>query len=243
MPQFPPTPAQLKFADAYVKAVNDGDAGALRKLIAPKALACFNKKNEIFLDEWIERQLRDQIAPAYKITIEELDASDMGKTKLFILPVVPTHQLDISTTLNGRAVTLGRPIAYQDGEWYEIAPCPTDLGVRHSITRQQHFTEQQKQAAKLYISLSPAFKKKLYQMLLNNQMAQACRETSAQLKVDVQTGCRVAQVLLTAMDKALAKEGASAPSTNTKQGASASSASTAEAVPTPSPAPTGAGHH
>lgn len=244
VPEFPPTPAQLKFADAYVKAVNDGDAAALRKLIAPKALACFNKKNEIFLNEWIERQLRDQIAPSYKITIEQFDASDMGKSKLFTLPVMPTHQLDISTTLNGRAVTIGRPIAYQDGEWYEIAPCPTDLGVRHSLQRQRHLTDQQKKAAMLYNSLSPAFKKQLYQLLIANQMAQACKETSAQLKVDIPTGCRVAQILLTAIDTELAKEGASAPSANPKEGApQPSSASTLEALPTPSPAPTGAGHH
>lgn len=212
VPMFPPTPAQLKFADAYVKAVNGGDAVAFRKLIAPKALACFNKKNEIFLDEWIERQLKDQIAPSYKITIEELDPTDMGKSHLFTLPVMPTHQLDISTILNGQAVTIGRPIAYHGGQWYEIAPCPTDLGVRHSILRQQHFADQQKKTEKLYNSLSPAFKKNLYQLLLQNKMAQACQQTSIQLKVDSATGCRVAQVLQTAMNQAFAKEGAPHPS-------------------------------
>lgn len=236
VPQFPPTPAQLTFADAYVKAVNGGDAAALRKLIAPKALACFNQHNEIFLDEWIERQLQDQVAPSYKITIEELDTSDMGKTRLFTLPVMPTHQLDISTTLDGREVTIGRPIAYQDGRWYEIAPCPTDLGVRHSIQRRQHFAYQRKQAQELYNSLSPAFKKTLYQLLLQNQTAQACRQTSLQLKVDLQTGCRVAQVLLTAMNEALAKEGA------THLAGAPQSTMTAEPIPTPSPAPKGAIH-
>ncbi|MGC1676574.1 MAG: hypothetical protein WA740_03485 [Candidatus Binataceae bacterium] len=222
VPEFPPTPAQLKFADAYVKAVNDGDAAALRKLIAPKALACFNPKNEIFLDEWIERQLADQIAPAYKITIEEIDASDMGKTHLFTLPVVPTHQLDISTTLSGRAVTIGRPIVFQDGQWYEIAPCPTDLGVRHSRLRQQHLDYQKKQAQALYNSLSPAFKRNLYQLLLQHQTTKACQQTSAQLKVNLQTGCRVAQVLQTAMDQVREKEGVPLPS-----------ASIAEPIPTP----------
>ncbi|MGB6089050.1 MAG: hypothetical protein WBG26_06115 [Candidatus Binataceae bacterium] len=229
VPEFPPTPAQLKFAQAYVKAVNDGDAAALRKLIAPKALACFNHKNEIYLDEWIDRQLRDQIAPAYRITIEELDASDMVKTNLFTLPVMPTHQLDISTTLNGSDVTIGRPIAYQDGQWYEIAPCPTDVGVRHSIQRQQHFTYQQKQAQMLYNSLSPAFKKNLYQLLIQNQTGQACRQTSAQLKVDLQTGCRVAQVLMTAIEKSGVKETATPRASITM-----------EPRPTPSPASKGA---
>jgi hypothetical protein len=201
VPQFPPTPEQLKLATAYIKAINDGDEAALRKLIAPKALACFNKNNEIFLDEYLERQMLDQIAQPYQITIEEFDPSDMGKTRLFTLPVPPTHQMNISTKLRGRDVTIGRPIAYQDGRWYEIAPCPTDLGLRHSIQREKHIAMLQNQALQLYNSLTPAFKKSLYQLLLQDKGGEACQKTSAQLKVDLQTGCRVAQVMETAMEE------------------------------------------
>jgi len=206
VPQFPPTAEQLKLAEAYIKAVNDGDTAAFRKLIAPKALACFNKTNQVFLDEWIDRQMLDRIAPPYQITIEELDPADLGKTRLFTLPIPPTHQLNFSTTLNGREVTIGRPIAFQDGRWYEIAPCPTDLGLRHSIRRKEHIEALQKQDLKLYNSLPPAFKKSLYELLLQNKNAEACQKTSAQLKVDLQTGCRVAQVLETAMNERQIKQ-------------------------------------
>ncbi len=208
IPEYAPTSAQLKFAEAYVKAISDGDKAEFRKLIAPKALACFNQKNEVFLDEWIDRQMRDLIEQPYKITIEQLDPDDMGKSRLFTLPVPPTHQMDINTKLNGQEVSIGRPIVYQDGQWYEIAPCPTDAGVRHALRRQQYFARQHQQDVKLYNSLPPDFKKALYQLLMQDKAAEACDKTKDQLKVDLKTGCRVAAVLAAAIDATAKKEGA-----------------------------------
>lgn len=195
IPQFTPTEEQMKFAGAYIKAVNDNDAEGLRKLIAPKSLACFNSRNEYYLDQWIERQLKDQIASPYKVTVEEVGADDQPTTTLFTLPVPPTHQLDIETTLNGRRVTIGRPIAYQDGGWYEIAPCPTDAGMALAAKQQQHIIDQQNKAAKLYATLSPAFKKSLVQLLLQNKGGDACQRAATELHVDVNTGCGVVRIL------------------------------------------------
>lgn len=215
--EFPLTLAQLQFADQYIRAVNDSDSAAMRKLIAPKSLACFNKDNEVFLDEWIGRQLRDQIAKPYKLSVEQIDPAEFIKTKLFTLPLAPTHQLDIATKVNGRAVTIGRPIVYQDGRWYEIAPCPTDLGLRHTRRRIMALNEQRQHAIDLYNSLPEAFRKNLYQLLLQDRGEEACRQTSERLKVDLKTGCRVADVLWKAMNEAAEK----AESTATPKGAAA----------------------
>ncbi|HVA80171.1 MAG TPA: hypothetical protein VNF29_04545 [Candidatus Binataceae bacterium] len=217
IPQFPPTREQMKLAHAYIKAVNDGDAAAFRKLIAPKALACFNQHNEVFLDEWIGRQLLDPIPKPYRITIENLASGNLGTSRLFTMPVMPTHQMDISTRLNGRDVVLGRPIVYEDGHWYEIAPCPTDLGVRHSIRRQDLIDARQKQDRELYNSLPPAFKQSLLQLLLQNKGEEACQKTSVQLKVDARTGCRVANVLARALDQTLDRRSKTAAASSLKK--------------------------
>src|SRR5581483_10362086 len=127
--QLAPSEGQLRFAEQYIKAVNSKDLNAMRRLVAPKTLACFTPRTQPYLDSWLTRQMRDPISKPYKITVEKNDASDEPRTMLFTMPVPSTYQMNITTSIEGEEVVLGRPIAYADGKWYEAAPCPTDVGM------------------------------------------------------------------------------------------------------------------
>ena len=114
-PQLAPLEGQLEFAARYVKAVNDKDLDGLRKLVAPKALACYTARTMPYLDSFLKRQIQDTVSKPYTITIETRGAADLPKSSLFTLPVPPTHQMNISSRVDDEDVVLAGPSRTRTG--------------------------------------------------------------------------------------------------------------------------------
>jgi len=194
-PQMQPSEEQMRFAREYVKAVNSRDLKALRRLIPPKTLACFNERNEVYLTTWLERQFADPIAEPYTVTVEKDEPDQLPRSALFTLPVVPTHQINITTKIGGEEVVLGRPIAYQDGRWYETAPCPTDVGMRNFLRKREIAKSKSARADALYAKLKDPLKSDLKKLIQQDKRQEACRRYATAAKVDIQTGCAVVKRL------------------------------------------------
>ncbi|MGO9453779.1 MAG: hypothetical protein ACLQDV_22410 [Candidatus Binataceae bacterium] len=196
-PQMAPTVAQFHFADLYIKAVNSKDLNALRRLIPPRTLACYSDRTQPYLSTWLERQFRDPIAKPYSITIEK--QGTLPRSALFTLPVPPTHQINIKTTLNGDEVVLGRPIAYEDGRWYETAPCPTDIGIEQFQQRQELAKQETAALDKLYAQLKDPLLADLKNLIAQGKTLEACRKYAAATRIDYQRGCQVVRKLAATM--------------------------------------------
>jgi hypothetical protein len=189
-PQLTPSAGQLEFAARYVKAVDNKDKEALRKLIAPKVLACYDARTKPYLDNWLARQMQDQISKPYQVTIEKRGPADLPKSALFTLPVPPTHQINIITRIDGEEMAVGRPIAYQDGQWYEAAPCPTDLGMEHFARRRATVQKKAARIDQLYANLKDPLKSELKTMIEQRRIPDACRKYAAANKVPYQPDAR-----------------------------------------------------
>jgi len=193
--QSPPSQEQLRFANEYIKAVNDGDLKALRRLVAPRTLACYNARTEPYLTQWLARQTHDPISEPCKITVEPYEDSEIHASTLYTLPVPPTHQMNFSTG----DVVLGRPIAYQNGRWYVTAPCPTDLGMEMLVKREKRSAAQQARFDALYNGLKDPMLSDLKKLIGENRINDACAKYTIAEKIDYKTGCAVVKRLAASM--------------------------------------------
>ena len=196
--QLAPSEAQVHFAEQYISAVNAKDVNALRQLVAPKTLACYTDRTEPFLTDWLKRQTRDTITPPYTIKVEKYD-ENLPRSALITMPMAPTHQLDIIVVENGKELVMGRPIAYQDGRWYETAPCPTDLGMEKFTTRTDRTRRAAEELDKLYANLKDPMRADLKNLISQNRIGEACTKYSAAEKIDFKTGCVVVKRLAASM--------------------------------------------
>jgi len=197
--QSAPSAGQLRFVKDYIAAVNARDVKALRLLVAPKTLACYNARTEPYLTQWLMRQTNEPISEPYKITVEPYADSEIHPSALYTLPVPPTHQVNISTSSDGNDVVLGRPIAYQDGRWYETAPCPTDLGMEHLLKRERKTAADQARLDALYGGLKDPMLSDLKKLIGENRIGEACDKYTRAQKVDFKTGCAVVKRLAASM--------------------------------------------
>jgi hypothetical protein len=197
--QSAPSEGQLRFAKAYIAAVNANDLKALRLLVAPKTLACYSERTEPYLTQWLMRQTGDPISQPYTITVEAYDEGELHTSALFTLPVQPTHQMNISTSTDENDVVLGRPIAYQDGRWYETAPCPTDLGMEQLLKRDRKVAAKKAQLDALYDGLKDPMRSDLKKLISQNRIGEACDKYTRAQKIDFITGCTVVKRLAASM--------------------------------------------
>ena len=197
--QSAPSRGQLRFATQYIKAVNAHDMKALRRLVAPKTLACYNPRTEPYLTQWLERQTNHPISEPYTITVERYEDSELNPSALYTLPVAPTYQINISTQNNGNDVVLGRPIAYQEGQWYETAPCPTDLGMDQLVDREHRTAAKQARLDALYNGLKDPTLSDLKTLISENRIGEACTKYAVAEKIDYITGCAVVKRLAGSM--------------------------------------------
>ena len=125
--------AQQALAQAYVAAVNAGDAVALRGLLHPAVRACIDDATRPMFDWIVTRELRAgprsssfRIAPVgapgtWTATLPQ---------NLLRYPVEPTHEIQWELAMSEtRSRTVIRQIAMADGAWFIVLPCPTPEGV------------------------------------------------------------------------------------------------------------------
>src|SRR5262245_18404568 len=193
--QLQPTKEQVRFVREYVSAVNNKDLEAMLRLVPPKTLACYTDRTRPYLNDWLRKQFDDPIATPYEITVETREESDLPRTVLFTLPVVPSFQVNISTKLRGEDKTLGRPIAYEHGQWYEAAPCPTDEGMAQFLKREERERAKAEGINKLYSNLSDPLRSDLKSLISGGKTELACQKYSLAAHVTYQTGCAVVHML------------------------------------------------
>jgi hypothetical protein len=145
------TPAQQELARKISDAMLNKDYAGIKELIAPSTLKCIGDHQE-FLQDRIKRQLELPMSHKFTLNVSQLPANIMKATKYSTYPMPPTHILGIQfVTDDNRDATVNLPIGQEDGKWYEVQPCPTQLGLDR-FAKMQHAHQEHLDHAKLAIA-------------------------------------------------------------------------------------------
>lgn len=175
--------AQRIFVDAYVRAVNNRDRNALRKLIAPSVLNCYNGDSRIFLDDWLRRRIRSRISQNFQAVFAPYEGG-LHESSMATVPAQATHILKITYQDGAQTVTIDRPVEKENSKWYLVLRCPTEKGRQRlemwAQQRQEHVEE-------LYSRLGDPLVARLRKLIREGRRDEAVSQCASALKVDKKT--------------------------------------------------------
>jgi hypothetical protein len=145
------TPAQQELARKVADAMTNENYGALKDLIAPSTLKCIGEHQD-FLKDRIRRQFELPMSRKYKLRISQLPPNIMRDNDYSTYPMHATHLMEMQfTTEDGRDATVNLPIGQENGNWYEVEPCPTQLGMER-FAKLQHMRAVHLEQAKMALT-------------------------------------------------------------------------------------------
>lgn len=95
----------------------------------------------------------------------------------------------------GSADTINLPIGQEDGKWYEVQPCPTQLGVNRFATLQQMQTRQLEHAKTALAKVQGPIKAQLLTMVGKHDQVGAWKLCMSSLHYDFPTCHGVVELL------------------------------------------------
>jgi hypothetical protein len=177
------TAAQRRFAAAFVSAANAKDAGAMRKLVTPQSLSCYDKDTEPFLDRWIKTRRDRAVSPDYKASF--LPYGGFRRSKFITMPVQPTEMMQIDfATPGGQKMSLFNNVWQENGRYYLVAPCLTAKGAEHFKTDRAKHEERARKAREAYAKLNEPTRSQLADLLKRGKKREAYLLCKRELKVD-----------------------------------------------------------
>jgi hypothetical protein len=194
-PAPPLSAAQRRFVDAFVNAVNAKDAAAMRKLVMPEALACYNKDTEPYLQRRLERHLRYTIPPDYKVSFSPFGRA-LGASPSFTIPAQPTEVMQIEFSgKGGRKVTLPDAVTQEKGGYYLFVPCLTLTGAAHLKARRAKHEASMRKARQAYTRLQEPLRSQLATLLRQGKKSDAVLLCMQNLDVDRRTAIYLLDII------------------------------------------------
>lgn len=179
------TPAQRAFAEKYLKALQAQDPATMRALVPPATLKCFDKSKQPFLDAWIEKQFRYQIPKDHrtKISTWPPDMSKPSKNATYPVPATNVLEFEYSTP-GGSTFTVNQMIGQEAGDWYAIAPCPTEAGMERFAKIEKIRAARRERAERAYAQVHEPLKSQLLALIAKHDNASAWKLCIKSLHVD-----------------------------------------------------------
>ncbi len=189
------TPQQQAFARKVVNAMYNKDYAAMAKLFAPSTLKCIGK-NQDFLHDRIGREFDLPISRNYRLTITRLPPSVMSPNSYVTYPMPPTHLMGLEfSTESGATATVNRPIGQERGKWYEVQPCPTQLGLQR-FAKLEHARQAGLAKAKAAMPrVQEPLKSQLLALIAKRDNADAWKLCMNTLHVDFSTAHGIVELL------------------------------------------------
>jgi hypothetical protein len=196
-----PTPApqlseaQRQFAAAFVSASNARSVDAMRKLVLPKSLACYNKETRPSLDQWISRPFRYTIPADYKVSFSSYDVAPR-RSPLFKSPAQPTGVMQIEFGApGGRKIKLPRLVREEKNNYYLVVPCLTRKGAsRFKIVQARHAGSMHKARA-AYGQLQDPLRSQLTTLIKQGREHDAVSVCMHDMHLDRRTAAGVVDIL------------------------------------------------
>jgi hypothetical protein len=195
-PAPPLSAAQRQLATAFISAVNAKDAAALRKLVLPEALACYNTDTEGYLDRWVQARLRRPIPSGYKVSFSPYEGG-IRSSRVFTIPVQPTERMAIefSGARQGQNETLANLVVQEKGSYYLFAPCITAEGAERFKAMQAKREASAQEAREAYAKLKDPLRSQLVSLLKEGKKREAFSLCKRSLKISYRTAGYVLQLL------------------------------------------------
>jgi|SRR5208282_835714 len=189
------TPEQQELARKLVEAVHSRDLAAMKRLIPPSVLKCIGKDKEEFLDDRIKKQFGLPIDKNYRLTVTKLDIG-LNPSKYATYPMCPTHLMGMEfATQDGGTVTVNQMIGQENGKWYEVQPCPTELGMQRFAKLQQSRAAGRERAKAATAQVKEPLKSQLLALVAKRDDADAWKLCMSSLHVDFQTAQGIVAIL------------------------------------------------
>lgn len=181
------TPEQRALAEKYVKAVQARDAAQIRTLLPPSTLKCFDKSKEPYLDDWIEKQFRFPISKDHKLSVSVLPPEITKPSRIATYPVPATHLLGFDYSADGSNITLNQEIGQEGGNWYLVAPCPTELGMERFAKIEKMRAAGRARAERVIKEIKEPLKSQLLALIAKHDNADAWKLCVRSLHIDFLT--------------------------------------------------------
>ncbi len=191
----PLTDAQRRFADAFIAAANAKDDKAMRKLILPESLACYDKSTEPYLDEWVKRRLRYTIPPDNQVRFLPARRGDR-RSRYLKLPARPTEVMLIEFhTAEGKNIRMSRLVRLDNGAYHLVAPCFTGKAAAHFKRAQEKREAALRKAREIYPTLKDPLRSQLVTLIKKGKEHDAIERCMEDLKLDRRTAAAVVEIL------------------------------------------------
>jgi hypothetical protein len=189
------TPQQRELAQKMVYAMYAKDFAAIRQLIAPSTMKCIGQ-NKNFLDDRIRKQFELPISKNYHLTVTKLPPNLMNATKYATYPMPPTHLMGMEfVTQDGGTATVNQMIGQENGHWYEVQPCPTELGMQRFAKQQQMHAAGRERAKAAMARVHEPLKSQMLALIAKRDNAAAWTLCMKSLHVDYPTARGIVAML------------------------------------------------
>jgi hypothetical protein len=182
------TPEQQAFARRVVNAMSNKDFGAITQAIAPSTLKCIGKHDD-FLQDRIRKLFALPINTTYESTFSKLPDNAMHSTKYSTYTMPPTHLMELRFDTPDSKATVNLPIGQEAGKWYQVEPCPTDLGLQRFDRMQKMQAQRREQAKAAMVAVKDPVKSQLLALIGKRDNVGAWRKCMSDLHFDFPT-CR-----------------------------------------------------
>ena len=193
------TPAQSKFAKAYLAAVTGSDIELYKRLLHPATRACLNTETAAFFQTVFDRRVGRK-APNAKLSVETLPAKfamfDAFATQGMVYAVRPTHAFYIdlvSTQTKDESIIAFS--ALDHGVWYEVLPCPTAKALDDMKQAQATRAVEMVKARQLAASLKEPLRGEILALVKQDRRMRAATRYADATHVDVNLARRVIDAL------------------------------------------------
>ncbi|HEV2169813.1 MAG TPA: hypothetical protein VGR40_02640 [Candidatus Binatus sp.] len=181
------TPGQQALARKVADAMTNDNYGALKDAIAPSTLKCIGEHQD-FLQDRIKRQFELPMSRKFKLTVTKLPPTVMRDNKFSTYPMLATHLMGMEfTTEDGRNATVNLPIGEENGKWYEVQPCPTQLGLERFAKLQKMQAQRLEQAKAAMAKVKDPVKSQLLALIGKHDQPSAWNLCMKSLHFDFQT--------------------------------------------------------
>ncbi len=189
------TPQQRELAHKVANAMYNKDFAAMKQLFASSTLKCIGK-NQDFLQDRIRRQFELPISRNFHLTITKLPPNVMNATKYATYPMPATHLMGMEfTTPDGTTATVNLAIGQEDGKWYEVQPCPTELGMQRFARLQKMRTQQRERIKAAMAQIKDPVKSQLLALIGKHDSVGAWKLCMSSLKMDFPTSRGIVAIL------------------------------------------------
>lgn len=184
-------------AKDFVKAINDKDIDARKKILHPKTAVCINPQTEPFFDWIFSRQFKYVIPADYKTKTKPYPDGELLPTDAKSnYPVHPTHimQIDYSTGPY-RSTTIMLSIVKEGQRWYEVLPCPEPEAVSMAQSSEAKNREREARAKVLATELQEPLRTEIISLAREGHLIDAIKKYAAATGADLTLAKSVVELL------------------------------------------------